>query len=313
MRLSTKKRKAMSRILVPLDGSELAEHVIPYVIKLAQLKGLEVQLLHVLSGLPYLGIELETGLFTKISDDTTVLGAPPTDHMLGARTEAEAYLNKQAARLRAEGLVVGTYIADGRPAQQIVEIGANAALIAMATHGYSGLRRWTLGSVTDESLRSTKTPIFVVRSEKNDWDMKRILVSLDGSDLARLALKPAFDIARQSGAEVHLFTVVPPSVGQFDPELRLDRAGSDKLRERLLQEPVDVGIDTSGITVKSHVMEGFVAEAITEEAQKLGVDLIVMASHGFGGWRRFSLGSVTDKVMHATSIPMFVIPHYSAD
>lgn len=303
----------MSRILVPLDGSELAEHVLPYVVKLAQLKGLEVQLLHVLTGLPYLGVELETGLFTKISDDSTTLGAPPADHMLDARTEAEKYLNEIAEKLRKEGLVVGTYIADGRPAKQIVEIGATAALIAMATHGYSGIKRWALGSVTDESLRSTSTPIFVVRSEKSDWSLKRILVSLDGSELSRLALKPAFEFARLAGAEVHIMTVVPPSVGQFDPELRLDSAGSAKLRERLLKEPVDMGIDTKGITVTPHVMEGFVADAITEEAKKLDIDLIVMASHGFGGWRRFSLGSVTDKVMHATDIPIFVIPHHDKD
>lgn len=301
----------MSRILVPLDGSELAEHVLPYVVKLAQLKGLEVQLLHVLSGLPYLGVELETGLFTKITDDTTALGAPPADHMLDARTEAETYLNKQAEDLRAKGLVVGTYIADGRPAEQIVEIGATAALIAMATHGYSGLRRWALGSVTDESLRSASTPIFVVRSEKSDWNLRKILVSLDGSELARLALKPAFEMARLAGAEVHLLTVVPPSVGQFDPELRLDSDGRVKMRERLLKEPVDAGVDTTGIKVTAHVTEGFVADAITEEGKKLGIDLIVMASHGYGGWRRFSLGSVTDKVMHATTIPMFVIPHYT--
>lgn len=301
----------MSRILAPLDGSELAEHVLPYVVKLAQLKKAEVQLLHVLSGLPYLGVELETGLFTKISDDSTELGAPPADHMLNARTEAEAYLTKIAEQLRAEGLVVGTYIADGKPPEQIVEIGATAGLIAMATHGYSGLRRWALGSVTDASLRSTTTPIFVVRSEASSWDLKRILVPLDGSNLSRLALKPAFELARASGAEVHLFSVVPPAVGQFDPELRIDDSGRLKMRERLLKEPADAGIDTSGLSVYAHVMEGFVGDAITDESEKLGIDLIVMASHGFGGWRRFTLGSVTDKVLHATKIPMLIIPQHN--
>jgi nucleotide-binding universal stress UspA family protein len=198
-----KEKVAMKIILVPLDGSTLAEQVLPYVRLLAKLLGARVRLLHVLTG---------TDCAAMISSGRvpprTAGGIPATYrerkryawHLL--REQAEIYLETHVVALRAAGIQAESDVCIGVPHQSIAEC-ADAvpeSLIALATHGYGGLRRWAVGSTADKVIQAARAPVFFVRSQADVTAgapaFERILVPLDGSDLAATALAPAIELAR---------------------------------------------------------------------------------------------------------------------
>src|SRR5262245_48632292 len=156
----------MNTILVPLDGSALAERVLPYVRRLAPTLSARVCLLQVPKG-----IESDTMLSEALLSAYGVV--EPLDALRERqqqawetmRQQAESYLATQAVSLREAGLDVDTEVLFGLPDQVIPEVARarEMTLIAMATHGYGGLRRWTLGSVTDRVVHTATTPVFVVR------------------------------------------------------------------------------------------------------------------------------------------------------
>jgi nucleotide-binding universal stress UspA family protein len=158
----------MKTILVPLDGSAISEQVMPAVRLLAPIIAARIHLLVVITD------EQRQRLIAHFAADQAGAGEQGEadwhwEHR--AQTQlahaAEAYLADQAQALRAAGFDVTFEVTCGTPAERIVDIAANepGALIAMATHGYSGLRRWTLGSVADKVLHATDTPLVLVRAQ----------------------------------------------------------------------------------------------------------------------------------------------------
>ncbi len=181
----------MHTIVVPLDGSELAAQVMPHVRTLAPLLDAHVHLLRVVPATP--PGDSESWAQVLIS----VYGAPESeaarrDHhndvMEELHQQAQAYLDTQAQMLRSAGIEVTSEVRTGSPAETIVEVAAAhmpGALIAMATHGYSGLRRWALGSVADKVIHATDAPVLLVRGQAQPvvQPPHRILTPLDGSGL----------------------------------------------------------------------------------------------------------------------------------
>jgi len=165
----------LQKILVPLDGSEFAEAVIPYVQELSRrCDRLEVVLLQVVrlpQGRSATSFKLQDVDFPEPRPDSaadmeTALHPIYRDQEIeSARAEAEASLAPPAQRLRSDSLSVRTAVAFGRPAQEIVDLAEEEKvdLIAMCTHGRSGLSRWVLGSVADKVLRGTHLPVLMVR------------------------------------------------------------------------------------------------------------------------------------------------------
>lgn len=143
----------MSRIMVPLDGSELAETALPYVERLARLMKLAVVLVRVVK----IG-----GIYSAYTD-----GYPYTRYVdLENEIEEEAtdYLKIKARHLRAKGLMVEWKVLRGGPTASIVDLARETPqdLIAMSTHGRSGVTRWFLGSVTEGLVRSSGDPVLVI-------------------------------------------------------------------------------------------------------------------------------------------------------
>src|SRR5262249_34693582 len=134
------------------------------------------------------------------------------------RRHAEGYLGSYAVMLQSGEVCVDFEVRLGNPAEQITAVAEeqHAALIALATHGYSGLKRWTLGSVTDQVSQATTTPVFVVRSAEQahagEVAFNRILVPLDGSLLAKQALPFATELAAAAHAELTLLQAVAPTI-----------------------------------------------------------------------------------------------------
>jgi nucleotide-binding universal stress UspA family protein len=209
----------MKSLLVPLDGSALAEQTLPYVRMLAPLVGAKAHLLRVIA---------EEEKNRLLDADPAVLheaGAAEASLWMREtrlwdmlRQHAEGYLDAQALALHADGLDADMDVRIGPPAETIVEVAeqTHADMVVMATHGYTGLKRWTLGSVTDKVVQASPAPVFVVpghTSARSDGPaIKRILLPLDGSAFSRQALPLATELATQARAELLLFRVVLPTV-----------------------------------------------------------------------------------------------------
>jgi nucleotide-binding universal stress UspA family protein len=306
----------MKTILVPLDGSTLAEQSVPWARRLAPLLGANIRLLHVVS---------EADRYHLLADSEGIdeAGGVPlapsgfTGSWEPLRQNAQGYLEYQASALAAAGLEVEVDVQLGRPDEVIVEAAESrrVGMIAMATHGYSGLKRWALGSVADKVIHATSTPMFVVRGAAEpavQHSFQRILVPLDGSELARRALPLAAELAAASQAELLLLSVATPPI-MIAPEMITPVPLYDvtlAARKGQLQVELDALADNLAreqFTVRSLVTAGFAAEAIVDIALEHRADLIVMATHGHSGIRRWALGSVADKVLHATKTPLVLV------
>jgi nucleotide-binding universal stress UspA family protein len=311
----------MKTILVALDGSTLAEQVLPYVRQLAPTLEAQVRLLRVVS-------ETESERLVAEQDtETYPLGGSLATQWRREQwawttleQQAEQYLAETAAALRQAEMKVDIEVQLGAPAEQIVAVAEReqVALIAMATHGLSGLRRWALGSVTDKVMHAATAPVFVVRSAApaphGTSTLKRILLPLDGSELAKQALPLAVELARGAGAELLLLHAVAPpleatfvwrpigqSLSQWETHMSAVREQAD---QELTALAAELPQDVRGRAV---VVSGLPAEMILDQAYAHHADLIVMATHGLSGLRRWALGSVADKVLHATTTPLVLV------
>jgi nucleotide-binding universal stress UspA family protein len=312
----------MKTIIVPLDGSAIAEQVLPHVGQLAATLAARVHLLVVITDAQkqrliaqYAVAPAEAGGHHETVWQWEQRAQAELAHV------AEDYLTAQAQALRAVGLDVTFAVMSGAPAERIADIAASEpeALIAMATHGYSGLRRWTLGSVADKVVHAATTPCFLVRaveqapSSVGPW--KRILVPLDGSTLAEQALPLAIELARNTQAEVIALQVILPLAADapgFSPFARLfppSIAFPDGLREQAHQQLATTinRFAAHKALITPVVVFGVPAEEIINEAVQHHVDLIVMATHGYSGLRRWALGSVADKLLHASTVPLLLV------
>jgi nucleotide-binding universal stress UspA family protein len=157
----------MNTLLVPLDGSALAERSLPYVRMLAPLLGARICLLRVVTEMPSEDLFPENMAVAYGIHDPLAAQYKRQQHGLDIlRQNAERYLESQVALLQAAGLDVAIDVRCGSAADVIVEaaLGQHVTMIVMATHGYSGLKRWALGSVTDKVLHATMTPLLLVRA-----------------------------------------------------------------------------------------------------------------------------------------------------
>jgi nucleotide-binding universal stress UspA family protein len=282
-------------IIVPVDGSKLAEAAIPYALAIAA---------KARSKLRFVLVHEER--YQPLQIDP-----------------ANVYIKQLTRQYEGQlGSSLSSIIITGRAAPQLVqhagEIGAD--LVVMSTHGWGGLRRAWLGSVADELIRSTDIPVMVVRPRADEslpvFDPKEILVPLDGSNLAEAALGPAADLARLWDAELALVQAVYPLNLAADPAFPLTGGYDSELTEmqretaagyvRTLSEALRArGIRASGVALSGQAP---VPQCLIELAAPGRVSLVAIATHGRGGFRRLVLGSVSDKLVRAAEVPVLVIP-----
>ncbi|MEN9934033.1 MAG: hypothetical protein RLZZ387_612 [Chloroflexota bacterium] len=309
----------MKTIVMPLDGSALAEHALPYARLLASLLGAPVRLVRIVTP-----DEIQAVLIRLASSPERAQGAD-TDlqrehHAIDELTRrATTYLADQAQQLHKAGVRATTTTGLGLPAEAIADLARTEpdALIVMATHGYGGLRRWTLGSVADKVVHATTTPVLLVRvgvtAPEPPSALRRILVPLDGSALAAQALPVALELAGAARAELILLQAVLP----FN-ELGWDLAPlagpipTAALEEELMQTSAQLRLAAERVarpdlTITPIAELGYPADVILEEADRRRADLIVMATHGRSGLRHWVLGSVADKVLHGAHTPLLLV------
>jgi nucleotide-binding universal stress UspA family protein len=302
----------MSSILVPLDGSALAEQVLPYVQYLATIRDAQIQLLRSVSDADKEALLAhEDVLLARGRGPALTRQARERRAWQRLTTRAESYLAAQATQLSAVGLAVAAKVCTGHPAEMIIQMAVERCsdLIVMATHGYSGVTRWMLGSVANKVVQAASVPILLVRgTAPPEYRVRRLLVPLDGSALAYQALPFAIELARRCHAEIMLLQAIPPTIGTY-PYVVLPAGVREMLHMQAVRELREVADDLQqrGLTATPLVTGGEPAEVIVETAAQRHVDLIVMATHGYSGIRRWALGSVADKVMHAARTPLVMI------
>ncbi|HEU5102902.1 MAG TPA: universal stress protein [Roseiflexaceae bacterium] len=310
----------MNALLVPLDGSTLAEQSLPYVRILAPLLHAKVSLLRVVTDAPDDDLLAESlGAVYEMHDPLAIPRERQQHTQEILRQNAERYLEAHAEQLRAAGLDVTVEIQCGPAAEVIVEAaqGQHVTMIVIATHGYGGLKRWALGSVADKVIHAASAPVLVVRTATpaRAPTLRRIMVPLDGSALARQALPLAIRLAKSAHAELLLIQAITTTLeahpgfatrGRPIPQLA---EMIDALRDQATSE-LDTQADAlraRDIVVKSAIVDGHAAEVLVDEAEWRKADLIVMATHGYSGLKRWALGSVADKVLHATTTPLLLV------
>ena len=195
---------------------------------------------------------------------------------------------------------------------------ANSDLIVMTTHGRGGLERFWLGSVADALVRASPVPVLLVRPDEHHPaaqppTFRKILIPLDGSALAEQVLEPALMLGAPMEAEYTLLHVVQPRVlvrwGAFTTPTDLDFEATQR-RQIDAQHYLERVARPLRATGKQVILRVVVAEqaapAILEEARQHGIDLIAIATHGRSGLGRLLLGSVADKVVRRTDVPLLL-------
>jgi nucleotide-binding universal stress UspA family protein len=291
-------------ILVPLDGSVFGELALPLALRLAERQRAELELVHVYEALPpYL-----------------VQGAPPIDPGLDEelRRDRESYLKSVADWVgRSSGVrVMATVLVGADVAPVLAEHIArrHADLVAMTTHGRSGVSRLWLGSVAHDVVRRSVSPVLVIRPDESGSrdqpapPFHRVLVPLDGSPADDEAIDNVLAVAGDDGAEFSLFHVIVPIVFLAEPPqvALLTEAELETGAEQYLEE-IARRLRPRGFAVTTRVTtHTSPARAILEYAKEWSADLIAMETHAHSAVERLLVGSNTDKVIRASHVPVLV-------
>jgi nucleotide-binding universal stress UspA family protein len=293
------------KVLIPLDGSTLAENALEPAFMLAQQQQSKV----ILTTVPVFHQVLipgSAGFGLALPDQTYEL----------CREEAETYLEQIGSARADSGLTIRCIVPEGDVAGAIVDLSSQeqADLIVMTTHGYSGFTRWMLGSITDRVLRGALCPVLVVRCDR---PFDHVLITLDGSPLSEQALQPGLELARMFDSRVTLLRVDPgETLGRIELGL-LEIAGQGLSKPVAEQDRFDrityyldniaLHHDVGGMDIETVLLQGSPAGRILEYLEANPIDLLVMATHGHTGLRRWVYGSVTQKCLHNSACAMLIV------
>lgn len=322
------------RILLPLDGSALAEQALPVAARLARASGGTLILLRV-AVVPI----VERPDLTPAQE----YSQRAIDEGLLSATQ---YLEGVAARDELAGIPVEMQVLFGNVAQTILSVAQSfyADLIVMSSHGSTGLKRWSLGSVAQKVAGHSPVPVFVLREggalptpEQGTPGALSVLVPVDGSELAEAAIEPAAQfvaaLAAPGRGKLHLLRVVaiPSSSGKFRSQAHIDfdvevraqaREEAEAYMQALLSRPPVSALTDLHVAVSTEVVVNEdVAQAIIQAAERdeqiAGAastgqqGIIVMATHGRSGIGLWVLGSQTRRVLGACKAPLLIVrPQY---
>lgn len=287
------------KILVPLDGSETAEAILPFVQVIASQTGAEIALVTAVQ--PVAVWDTTVTVTTLEKEESSAV-----DYLKGVMAKVPG---KQKCR-----------VARGEAAEAILEAAdeESADLIAISTHGRSGLARWLFGSTAGKVLERAKVPVLFLRPKTGEDKgapgavVKKILVPLDGSDLALSILPPVEAFAKTMGASLVLFHAVTPiaALPGFETQAPAAVTILDEMQKHAQEFVAKVVADVKSRGVEATGLVGMdePVHAILEAADEMKVDLIAVATHGRGGLGRAILGSVADGVVRRSAdVPCLVL------
>lgn len=290
-------------IIVPLDGSDLSEAVLPYAVTVAKATNARLLLVTVWEGAE----DVLAGTLPDLAGDLFKRG----------EQHYEQYLAGVAKGVEAQGVTTEAQVVTGHAVEEVLKLAEerDASMLALSTHGRSGLSRWVYGSVAGKLIREAHVPTLLVGPRlleaKAAPAIKRILVPLDASELSETALPPAIELAEAFDAglvlaqvlswSTHAFVFGVPDVDMATIDAELTKAGEAYLAR------IKAGLQTKR-PIETKLLRGMAADALIDLAAGEKVGLVVMASHGRAGIVRTALGSVTDRMIQGPAPVLVVRP-----
>ena len=294
----------LRRILIPLDGSELAEQVVPQLQRFVAPH--QTEIIFMAASSPAIAM---LGDFSQPSLEQ----ASPT-----AAEPAHAQIQLLTQQFNDLGFKTTAHFLVGSPSECILRLAEeeHVDLIAMSTHGRTGIGRALLGSVSDQVVRNARPPVFLVPAAaqlKTEKSPESLLVPLDGSQFAETALPVAQSFAQMTGTTIQLLRVVEPTTAH-ERELMFGHSDSlsavfqtrAKVATNYLEQ-ISLRLQLAGISCSHHVAFGKPAAAIAQIAASEAIDLIVMSTHGRAGIERMVYGSVASQVLHDATCPLLLM------
>ena len=294
------------RILVPLDGSGLAEQALPVAARLACASGGSITLVRVVSTAP-------ASMPSAPARPNLVQTINESDQLL-----ASSYLEGVQAMDILKGISVKTEVAVGLIAPIILSFAVSSLsnIIVMCSHGFTGVTHWMMGSVAEKVARYSDIPVLILRESiptrqpHYEDEGPHILVPLDGSQNAETALQPAASLATalsSSGkASLHLMHVITDDASTRENMAR-------KYLDTIIHDGATISRDTNLTLTTSTVTNKDVAQAIVHAAEhgfpdeEKHFDVIALSTHGYGGLQRWATGSITGRVLNTTRLPVLVV------
>ena len=284
----------INHILVPLDGSTLAECVLPHVAAIAPVTNARITLLHVLQ---------------SITNGRSAPAIDPVEWHL-QKQNAEKYMEGIVNQLHEAGILgVESVILEGNPAATVIDFARsnNVDLIVLSTHGHSGLSGWNVSGVVQKILlRSYKSTLLIraylpSATETTKVRYKRLFVGMDGSARSEFVLPFAINLAQFHKSQIILETVIEkPRVIKRMPVSQEIRELSNEFVEKNFQaashyfKQLLAQFSTKQVKLKAHISIGDNAITILHDmAEESNADLVLLAAHGETGERRWPYGSVT--------------------
>jgi nucleotide-binding universal stress UspA family protein len=276
-------------VLVPTDGSDCAAAAVGHAVDIASHYDATVHVLSVL-------------------DSRTLENA---EHQVQDGSRAETVVEEVTEEIADADLRVERAVRTGVPYEVILEYAdeAGIGLVVMGTHGRTGVDRYLLGSVTEKVLRRSDVPVLTIRDTDDGsvhYPYESVLVPTDGSDAAVAAADVGLDVATRYGSELHVVSIV--DVLSMGLDVRSEMM-TDAL-EASAREAVDDVADRAGGAVggvETAVGYGSPYKQLQEYIEENDVGLVVMGTHGRTGLERYLLGSVTEKIVRTSPVPVLTV------
>ncbi|MDP2993651.1 MAG: universal stress protein [Anaerolineales bacterium] len=297
-------------ILVPLDGSQLAECVLPHIVAFARSFDAEITLLRILEKNQ---ASAPAQLFDLLNWQIN-------------KTKAALYLEKTKARFQESGLRARTIVLEGLVAEGITEYAQNQGmkLIVLSSHGHKGLTQWGISSITQKIILSAPTSVLLIRAHQHDIQAdelsetpvyQRILVPLDGSQRAENVLPIITQLARFHKSQMHLVQVVqtpemarqmPPAGEDIDLSNRVVARNREEAGHYL--EQVKSRSYLEGIAVQTHLITSDnAAVALHQLGEQEHIDLVTLSAHGYSGNHQWPYGSMVNNFIMYGKVPLLIV------
>ena len=278
------------KILVPLDGSEVAEQAIPYVERLTQKLKSEVILI------------------------TVCLSGDPLERAL---TE---YIERRAEKIQSLGVNARSLCIEGDSATSIIDFAEKnkVGLIVISTHGKTGISHWPLGSIASKVVQRSNIPVFLVRSSQPekapaDNELDKILVTLDGSQFSEAIIPHVEKLAKSMNSEVTLLRVIEsaklPQLAAYSDREKYEKdfmAKMEREAERYLDKK-RTALESKGVKVNSVFLTGKPVETILQYSEEKSANLVALTTHGFSGISKWAYGSVASKIIEGSPKPILLV------
>ncbi|MBM3142030.1 MAG: universal stress protein [Chloroflexi bacterium] len=278
------------KILVPLDGSELAEQAIPYVEWLARKFNSEVIFI------------------------TVCFAGDPLERAL------KEYIERRAEKIQSLGMKARSACIEGEPATSIIDFACknDVSLIVISTHGRTGVSHWPLGSIANKVVQRSHIPVFLVRSSHlgkapADKELRKILLTLDGSHFSEAIIPYVEKLAKGMDSEAALLRVIEPAklpqLAAYRDRKKYEKDFMAKL-EREAERYLDkkkTALASKGVKVNSVLLEGKPVETILQYAEDNSVNLIALTTHGFSGITKWAYGSVASRIIEGSPKPVLLV------